>query len=386
MLGDYSFYSLNGEEVSRETLVQHMIDYYNNKYPNVGITDFNEGSEVRNLLESIATDIFHMEMDNQLILRACFLATTYGTYLDLYGEEYNTPRIQASQSWGTVTFSISEPVNYLITIPQYTILVSSKTGLYYQTNMTVEIPIGETTVDCPAFSTVPGAGTNAEAGTINLFEDTSKFREVSVTNTEPFEGGANNESDEDYRNRLLAVKSQDKFGSREYYNRIGNQVKGVHDVLLVPSANDYDAKVLVNGHKKPLAPSILTEVTGVYTAEQNLVYNQSFEVAEVGYTDLNLEITAGVSDEVDTQLFIDALTNFIDGGVTMIAGTEFSSRGLLINGFVTNYVLLTLLETLPFVVQVTSLTSDGELFNKIIPDENTVIKLGDVSVVQDVVE
>lgn len=386
MLGDESFYNMEGLEINRGILVQKMIDFYNLKYPDSKITDFNEGSEIRNLLESIAVDIYHLENDNQVILRACFLATSYGQYLDLFGEEYNTPRITANRSWGSVTFSISEPVNYVITIPQYTLLVSSTTGLYYQTNMTVEIPIGETSVDCPVFSTVPGAGTNAEAGTITLFEDTSKFREVSITNTDAFSGGTDNESDDDYRTRLLAVKSQDKFGSKEYYNRIGVKVRGVHDVLLTPTTGGYTAKVLVNGNNKPLASSVLAEVTSVYTDENNLVYDHSFLVEETGYTDLDLEITVGVTGEVDDQLFVDLLSTFVNGGSVTIAGSDFAYRGLMINGIVTNYVLLSLLESLPFVVQVTSLTSNGVLFNKITPDTNTVLKLGDVTVTQEVVE
>ena len=38
-----------------------MIDFFNAKYPDSQITDFNEGSEIRNILESIACDIFHLE-------------------------------------------------------------------------------------------------------------------------------------------------------------------------------------------------------------------------------------------------------------------------------------------------------------------------------------
>ena len=154
--------------------------------------------------------------------------------------------------------------------------------------MTVEIPIGETSVDCRCYSQVPGSGTNAEAGTITLFRDANFLPEVSITNAAAFTGGRDTETDEDYRQRLLAVKNQDGFGSREYYTRIGNEVTGVHDVAIVSSAS-YTGKVLVNGYTKPLPQSVLTNVTSVYTDEQNLVYNQTFEVAEVDYTDLDLE-------------------------------------------------------------------------------------------------
>ena len=384
-LGDEEFYTVDGQRIDRSVLVQHMIDLFNQKYGDTDITDFNEGSEIRNILEALACNIFHMELNDMQLLRIAFLPTSYGSWLDLFGEELNLPREPGRQSQGDVTFSIPEPVNYLITIPQATRLVASDTGLYYDTYMTVEIPIGETSVDCPVYSVVPGAGTNAKADTITLFENTSLYPEVSVTNPEDCTGGTDTESDEDYRARLVEKKGEDGFGSLEYYKKLG-KVSGVHDIALVASTNGYTGKVLVNGYNKPLDTSILTEVTSLYTNEKNLVYNQTFEVDEVDYTTIDLEISVGVTDEVEDQLFIDALTNFIDGGQVTLASTQLSAKGCAINESVTNYQLMTMLETLSFVVQVTSITSDGDVFSKLTPDTDSVFKLGTVTVTQEIVE
>lgn len=384
-VGDQKFYMLEGTEIDRTILLQYMIDFYNYKHPDTEITDFNEGSEIRNLLEAIATNIFHLEYNDQQILKASFLATSWGSWLDLFGEELKLPRDPGRQSQGDVTFSIPEPVNYLITIPQATRLVASDTGLYYDTYMTVEIPIGETSVDCPIYSVVPGAGTNAKADTITLFENTSLYPSVSVTNPEDCTGGTDTESDETYRQRLLDKKGEDGFGSLEYYKKLG-KVDGVHDIALVTSSNGFTGKVLVNGYNKPLESSILAEVTSLYTNEKNLVYNQTFEVEEVDYTVLDLEIECGVTDEVEDQIFIDALTNFINGGQVTLASTQLSAKGCTINESVTNYQLMTMLETLPFVVQVTSITNDGDVFHKLTPDTDSVFKLGTVTITQEIVE
>ena len=384
--GDEKFYTLIGEEIDRSILVQKMIDFYNSKYPNSKITDFNEGSEIRNLLEALAVDIYHLELNDQAILTASFLPTSYGAYLDLFGEELNTPREIGTSAWGTVTFSINQAVTYPITIPVYTELVSSETGLFYNTNMECEIAAGETSVDCPCYSQVPGANTNAEAGTVNAFVNAPPSPLLSVTNSEAFTEGKDTETDEDYRNRLLEVKGQDSFGSKEYYIRIGTRVKGVHDVALVDSTNGYTANVLVNGYEKPLDEDILSVVTETYTLSKNLVYNHTFEVNEVDYTDTPLELTAVVTDEVEDQLFIDALSTYFNGGETTVAGAQIIAKGCSINESLTNYQLLTLLEQLPFVVQVTSLTSDGSTFTKLTPDTNEVLELGDVTITQQVAE
>ena len=52
-LENESFYNLLGDEISRESIVEKMIEYYNQKLEigETKVTDFNEGSEIRNLFD-----------------------------------------------------------------------------------------------------------------------------------------------------------------------------------------------------------------------------------------------------------------------------------------------------------------------------------------------
>lgn len=372
-----AFYTITGEALDRENFVQMMIDSFNEKYPDSEITDFNEGSEIRNLLEAIATDIYHLEKNDQQILQVCFLSTSYGRYLDLFGVDLNAPRSLGSYAWGTVTFSIPEAVDYQIEIPYGTLLRSSDTGVNYITNLTGVIPIGATSVDVPAYSQLPGANTNAEANTITIIADTPVYNLLSVNNVEAFSGGSNPETDDEYRERLLAVKNEDSFGSKDYYSRLGNEVDGVHDVYITESATK-TGKIIVNTYEKPVPDNIFTQVVSVYNDEVNLVYNHSFEVVKTSYTTVDLEITVLVSDEVTETEFTKALTCLFNSG-------EYQSipyNGLSINTELNKYQIMTIIETIPGVLQVTDMTRDGESFNKITPDTNTVLKLGDVTITQ----
>ena len=380
---DEEFYSIEGIKITREYLVQRMIDAYNEKYPDSNITDFNEGSEIRNLLESISADIFHIEYNENLLLRQAFLVTATGSYLDLYGQEYGIAREIAKQAQGTVTFSISESVNYLITIPQYTRIVDTATGLYYETWTSCEIPIGETSVDCPVYSVVTGAGTNIPAESEFLFYDQNQFQEVSISNDAAFTGGCDAESDEDYRERLIEAKTSDGFGSREYYTKLG-RVKGVHDIALVDSAT-HTAKVIVNGYQKPITDNLLATVTAQYTNEKNLVYNHSFEVEKATFTTAPLEITIGVTDEIPDSVIIQILTNFFNGGIITANNQQWNHKGCSVNSSLTNYEIMTLLEQIQGVIQVTNINSGGVSFNKLTPATNKVLKLGSVSIIQNVV-
>ena len=54
-LEEVSFYNTNGDEINLTNLVDQMINFYELK-SEVGetrLTDFNEGSEIRNLLEAL---------------------------------------------------------------------------------------------------------------------------------------------------------------------------------------------------------------------------------------------------------------------------------------------------------------------------------------------
>ena len=380
-----TFYNIFGEEVSRETLLQEMIDLYNQKYPDSQITDFNEGSEIRNLLESISCDVFHLENDNQNILRACFLATSYGDYLDLFGQELHTQRDLGQQSMGVLKFSLAEATDTEVLIQAGTSLMDSETGILFDTTGDAIIPIGDTNTSVAAISRVIGEVTNASAGKITVFTDNTLYPSLTVTNEEAFTGGRDAESDEEYRSRLLEVKTQDSFGSREYYKRLGESVDGVHDVAFVAKTG-YTAEVKVNPKTKPLTNDLLAEVTGQYTTEANLVYGHSFYVSEVAYTTVPLEISVGVTDEVDDQIFKDVLAAVFNGGEVISASTarniELNYLGLNIGESVTVFQLLTAIESLSFVTQVTSITSDSETFTELSPDTGKALKLGTVTITQ----
>ena len=388
-LGDESFYTVDGEEINRDVLVQKMIDFFNGKYPDSDITDFNEGSQIRNALEALASLAFHIELNDNNILRAVFLSTSYGRYLDLFGEELNRPRDTGSVSTGTVVFTIPEAATQEIIIPDSTVLLDNTEGIEFLTNGDVVISVGETQTEAVVNSVIIGSFTNVGADKITVFRDNPVVTGLTVTNPETCTGGRDAEMDDEYRERLLKVRAEDNFGSIEHYINLGMGVDGVHDVVLTDST-DYTGKIIVNGDNKPLPEDVLINVASVYNTQANLVYNQTFEVKEVGYTTVDLEMTVGVTEEVDEEIFTDVLTLLFDGGYFESASTsrniELNYQGLDINESLTNYQILTIIEALKFVVQVTSLTSNNESFQELSPAENTVLRLGEVTVTQDLVE
>ena len=381
------FYNIIGEEIDTTYLLQRMVDYYNRKYPDAQITDFNEGSNIRNLLECISVDIFHLEFQENALLRQAFLTTATGHYLDLFGEEYGIQRKFALQAQGVVTFSISSAVNYPIEIPQNTRITDTETGLFYDTYISVEIPVGSTSVDCPVRSLITGSKTNIPANSNFVFYNENLFNEVSISNSADFTEGTDQESDEDYRARLLDAKTSDGFGSKSYYIKLG-KIEGVHDIALVDSLTK-TAKVIVNGFDDvAISNDLLAKVTSLYANEKNVLYNNTFEVAKAEFTTVPLEIEIDVADEISEDTLKTIISKYFTGTNPSlnVNNQQFVFKGCSVNSTVSRTELMNMIEGIDGVIQITEITRDDEEFSKLQPTINKVLRAGTIDITQNVVD
>ena len=79
-----SFTTITGTEITRGLLVQWMVNYYNALFEvgDTRVTDFNEGSEIRNLLESVAVDFYALMEDQYELSKIAFIETAEGEWLE----------------------------------------------------------------------------------------------------------------------------------------------------------------------------------------------------------------------------------------------------------------------------------------------------------------
>jgi uncharacterized phage protein gp47/JayE len=379
-LEEVSFYNTNGDEINLTNLVDQMINFYELK-SEVGetrLTDFNEGSEIRNLLEAFAILGYAIMEEQSEATRIAFISTSEDTWLDRIGELpfIDLPRIGGQPSTGSVTFTLAAALDDDYTIPSETILSSSETGLDFETDGDVTIFAGELTGTGIANCLTDGADGNVPVGSIDTIDDDSVDTEIlSVTNEYPFELGLDYEDDDTYRERLLANVRADGFGSVGYYNRIGESVDGVHDVKLV-SDESYTRKVLVNGKVKPTPESVLLDVLAVYSSLENLVLGHSFTVDRPEYVEVDMSFELSVSELVDEDELSAMLSAFVDGGSI----PSITYTGLMIGEDVTSDNLNGVMKVFENVVD-SSVTISEHTIN-----DGDVLKLGDVSFTQTVVD
>ena len=320
-MNDESFFNILGEEVSRSGIVQKMIDDYFSKLElgETKVTDFNEGSEIRNLLESISIDLYDLLQDNYEVSKIAFIPTSYGEWLDLHGANplINLPRDEGTEAVGVVTFSIPTAITTDIIIPEETIIVSSETNLEYGTNSETVIIAGTTNADCFISCLTVGNDGNSSANTLTIIDDNNIDSSVSVTNADAVLGGVDAEDDDTYRERLLAFTRKDDFGSIGYYENLGNNIEGVHDVLLT-NTNSTPMIVVVNGDDKPVNDELLVNVLTEFTDTNNIVVGHNFSVAKVEYTTIGsgFVININTKQEISEENIKELLVAIFDGGTT----------------------------------------------------------------------
>lgn len=381
-LEEVTFYNTNGEEISLSNLVNQMINFYDLllEVGETRLTDFKEGSEIRNLLEAFAVGIFALLDEQHEATRIAFISTSYGEFLDRIGQSpfINVVREEASEAVGEVTFTLSEAQTEELVIPADTIVASSETGLEFSTDADCVISIGEVSANVSVTCLSVGADGNVRSESVDLIVDNELDTNlISVSNSEAFEFGADYEDDEVYRERLLESIRADGFGTVGWYDNLCESIRGVHDVLLVDDEN-YTKKVLVNGTSKPTPDNILLEVLTILTVNTNHVINHSFTVDRPTYTDVSMTVTLAVATQISDDDLLRNLTCFVNG--TNFDRMEY--EGLNINGVLTRDMVVEAFNVFEHVVGVTSVVVDGSEMSSVAPAVNGVLRLDDVTFVQ----
>lgn len=382
-----SFYNLIGEEISRESIVERMINYYKEKLE-VGetrVTDFNEGSEIRNLLESIAVDLYDLMEDNYEATKIAFISSAYGEWLDLHGENplINLPRDIGMEATGFVTFTIPSARTVDTIIPEETLLVCEDNDLEYVTDTEAVIIAGDTSVDVPCTCLTVGADGNCPANTITIIDEDTVDDTVKVTNNEAFSDGTDYEEDDEYQERLLSAIRVDNFGSIGYYQNLGDNIKGVHDVLLIEDET-YTRKILVNGYDKPVSEEVLMKVLEVFSCPENIVLGHRFTVDVPKYITLNLKLDLKVEYEFEDELIIKRLKAFFNGGLT---DDGFDFNGLGIGEKLNIHFFYSAIESMDGVLEASAkVLDDGSDIKDITVNATEVLKLGEVSITKTLVD
>ena len=305
---DDGFYNLSNEYITVDKLKETLINYYKdlNLKGKTKIDDFNEGSEIMNLIGLMSVISYNMLYELNRTLSNHFINTAEGEFLDLIGNNpnINLERITGSNATGFVKFTISEPSINEIEIPEGTIVGSSEAS--YSTIEDNYIPIGETSVYCQVEAEVEGTEGNCEIGAITECEDP----QFTVINDEAFIDGFETEEDEEYRTRLLEYVRMDNFGSIGYYENVLLNFDNVHDILKVESQKS--ASWYINIVKNTL--DVYSEILSYFNDANNYVMGHDFSFLLPEEYTLSYTITVPSDCPILDKSLIEYGTYYFIGG------------------------------------------------------------------------
>lgn len=317
------FTNIEGLKIKRSEIVQRKVDYYKSAFEegNTKITDFNEGSEARNLLEATSIDAYELRYWIDFMNRQAFPQTAVRGYLDILGVQFNCYRKSAIKATGYITFSTETVKSYDITIPAGTLIKTGGIdGVYFVTTEDVILTAGNLSVNAPIEADVAGDEGNVNTSTID--ELPNPIDDLTVNNTSETENGSDEEDDTAFSERILESGQGGQVGTEAWFKSMAESISGVHDAKVIsnPDGEDYNVKILVNGDITPTPTEVLNAVLALLTNGDNKVAGIKITVDSPNYIETAVTATitivegyvwADVEDDIKTNIGC-----YFDGGET----------------------------------------------------------------------
>lgn len=307
-----SFYDVKGNEVSREEIVAGFINNYTGS-----LTDFNEGSEIRNLIEAFA--VYAMSLEERLndVLYVVDILNADGEYLDIMASQprIDMERITGVEATGEVIFSVRNALVEELSLPAGTI-VTAENGMDFETVTDNILLPGQLSMSCMVRAIDVGVDGNIPANTIvTKIDGYDAVEGFSVYNPDPFRGGVDYEEDNAFRDRIVAHMSLQKFGSKPYYvATVRSEFQEAHDILFDTSSSGYTAVVTPNTYEGDTAQAKLeSEIMSYLSDDNNKLLGHSFNVVSPSpmAIDIYFQDTVGSSTGIYIKL-ADYTTDTVD--------------------------------------------------------------------------
>lgn len=189
---------------------------------------------------------------------AAFPTFAFGRYLDEHGATYNLPRTDNAKATGQVTFTGPDD-----TVVGAGIQLAREAAdpldddVIYQTTEGGVIASG--TVTLPVEALLAGLNGNAPTGSVTTI--ITGLSGVAAINAAPISGGADVETDEDYRTRLLNLLQEPQgAGTVADYERWALAYPGVGFVTVTPLASGPGTVTVTvtDDQNSPVSPSLIS--------------------------------------------------------------------------------------------------------------------------------
>lgn len=185
-----------------------------------------DASDIGIRLKVLAGEIYSLYASVEWLKTQIYPQTAQGQYLERHCGERGIRRAEALKAVGRLEFSRGEALDYDLIIPEGTVCASDS-SLEYVTTEIGRILKGTLSVSIPAAAVSGGREYNCGKNVVNTLL-TSVAGVEKVTNPQVFTGGADRETDEQLRARLL--ESYDALpdgANKAYYRQLAMAHEGI---------------------------------------------------------------------------------------------------------------------------------------------------------------
>ena len=198
-------------------------------------------------------------------------------------------------------------------------IVSTSTGISYQTLEEVYIPSTESECTVPARAVIPGSKSKVVEDTLTILE--TGIPNISVTNPNGSSGGVDEYTDDQYRELLKNWRNIQLKGSLEAYNEYFSNFNGIDGYRIVPNWNGSGTvKIIID-------PGLPIQLNTAYNELRSTVSQIDTDLFLTAPTDKIIDVYATVNVDIDRvnpyssnekeliqAKIISAIKIFIDGG------------------------------------------------------------------------
>lgn len=242
--------------MTEEAIFQEMLTFFQEQ---TGY-EMREEADLAVRLRAAARQIASLYHYSDYVFRQAFLQTAEGENLDKHGALRGVERAKARCAEGTLRFGISKALPEPLTIPAGTVCLTENWTAFETTEDGV-LKAGNLTTDVAARAVEAGSSGNVLAGQIVAMQTKPDGIET-VTNVYSFTGGREAETDERYRERILAAYRGLSNGTNiGYYQQLALSVEGVDYAEVIPRVNGIGTVgVVVSTESGTVPASVIAEV------------------------------------------------------------------------------------------------------------------------------
>ena len=310
--------------------------------------DVSVGTATYKILEAVAQEIAYANNNSTLQTYSYDINTKFGTELDAFVNLFGLYRQLGQRATGLVTFTTSTPAVNIIDIPvgvQVAVPIGGNyvSPIYFTTTVPAIIGIGDTSVDVPVISSLPGLINNVPPNTITTMS-TTLVGVNSVNNSNSMTGAVDPESDAQLRGRWQSTVFNNTTGTDSKYVLTALQDPYVSVANSFGQQNYYTEQLQVQASVATVTGTFVTFSLVAYSGMTNVIsgttYSGTSLVAYSGFAanttaaTLASGLTALISGVApNNQVVVSATgTSINGGGVTLFFSNPSPYRLIIGNG------------------------------------------------------